>query len=485
MQDGPAALGRAQQRQLARFERIGLSARPMSDGRCLLVALPVGPAPFEGLGGPFSVKRILFSTVGDQTIKCLRPRPLFSLPLIDLRQCADATAIEWTIRQAWRSEMRRLRDTQETLAGLGLDVQSDETGTALAFPLPGEAPDARILVQRPGEFILPSTGPLAGLALASREERVLAPNETVRSGADLGCQIGGRVSELESIARDRALAGPAHPAPHKPAEVPLHPSTVFPAAASKRSRSSASTAPPRAHRTRASHQPKVLVVGSGLVGDADLRTALAEQGYRVATSHSEAEALMRLASMSPDLVISQYALGRSDGASLVASMNGLVGIERIPVVLLDEGNSDGRREAARAVGAAGYLVSPPSADRFVARLAQLVEAPTKRRFTRYPRRLSAHLEGLPDASLVTEVGRGGVFIRTPDRFEPESAMQCEMTIPELGRSLRFEGQVLYTGGDQGENRQGLGLRFFDISAEDEAALIEYLGWLESRGDRRA
>lgn len=463
MAAGPSQLGRAQQRQLDRFERLGLSAKPMSDGRCLLVALPVGPAPFETVSGPLPCKRILFSTVGDHAIKCLRPRALFGLPIIDLRQCADATAIEWAIREAWREHTRRLRACQEDLEGLGLDIQADETGSALSMPLPGESPDARVLIQRHGEVILPSVGPLSGFTLASRDERVLDVRAQLGSGADIECRLGDRISRLASqsnsrLERDRYVDDVQEPV------------AVDDVAASSVPR-------PRAQAT---HQPKVLIVGTGLVGDGALRTALSSRGYRVATSHSEAEALMRLANMSPDLVVSQYSLGRSDGASLVAAMTGLPGIERIPVVLIDEGKSDGRREAARAVGAAGYLVSPPSADRFVGQLAQLLQTPRDRRFTRYHRRLSAHLDGLSETSMVTEVGRGGVFIKTPTQFEPRTAMHCEMTLPEFGRSLRFEGEVLYSGESQGAHRRGLGLRFFDISAEDEATLIEYLGWLESR-----
>ena len=58
-------------------------------------------------------------------------------------------------------------------------------------------------------------------------------------------------------------------------------------------------------------------------------------------------------------------------------------------------------------------------------------------------------------------------------------MACEVALPEIGKSLGFDGQVVYFKNVEGDVRHGLGLRFFDISSEDEATLIEYLNWLES------
>ncbi|HEB91218.1 MAG TPA: hypothetical protein ENI85_16710, partial [Deltaproteobacteria bacterium] len=104
-------LDRDQQRQSARFQRMGLAARPMPGGRSLLVSLPMSALPFESVVGPLKIERIVFSTVGPNHIKCLRPRPVFGLPLLDIRRCADARAIEATIRQAWRDRTLELRAT--------------------------------------------------------------------------------------------------------------------------------------------------------------------------------------------------------------------------------------------------------------------------------------------------------------------------------------------------------------------------------------
>ena len=289
---------------------------------------------------------------------------------------------------------------------------------------------------------------------------MLETGDCLDSGSDLECRLGQRIQELGQ----RATSIREHARVQRQIDAPPE---IGPTA----------RATPEA---RVRHEPKVLLVGPELIANAQLREEIQRQGYRIATSHSEPEALMRLSGTSPDLVLSQYVLGRSDGASLVQAMQGLPGIERIPVVLLDEARHEGRRDAARAVGAAGYVALPRETQRFVTRLAQLIETPGRRRFTRYAGRFAARIQGTSQPCLVTEVGRGGVFVSTPSALSPHTAIGCDVSLPELARSVRFRGQVVYCAESQGETGHGLGLRFFEISPEDEAALIEYLAWLESR-----
>ena len=453
---------RIQQRQRARFLRMGLAPRVMAGGRSLLVALPLGPSPFESIIGPLSVGRIVFSTVGAHHIKCLRPRPMFGLPMLDIRRCSDAASIEATIRQAWRNRTRELQESARALKKLGVAVGGLEGGSVLAFPLPGEEPGTQVLMQRLGEAILPSTGPLHGLALEDPEQRVLEVSGALDSASHLESQISGRIAELRRRARtldtqqrrvDRS----------RPPRIPDPASATHPAG-----------------RAFVTSQPaKILLVGTLLLEDVELRRELKARGYQTVTARSETEALVRLTSMTPDLVISQYGLGRSDGASLVQATLGVPGIARIPVVLVDDVHHESRRDAARAVGAAGYLISPLQTTRFVTRLQRLIESPGNRRFKRYPLRLATRLQHHRTPLLATQFGRGGLFVTTEQDIGVHTMLHCEVQLPELRHTLRFGGEVLYRTESQGADAHGLGVRICDISSENEAALIEYLTWLEA------
>lgn len=458
-------LDRVQQRQYARFERMGLACRAMPGGRTLLVSLPVGSAPFESPSGPLSIERILFATVGADQIKCLRPRPVFNLPLLDIRRCADAPAIEAVIRQAWRDRTRELRETGRTLRNLGVEVGVIEGGSLLAFPLTGESPDRPVLMHRLDEAILPTAGPLSGHRLAGLDERVVDVSGRLDSAAELDLLLGSRLQDLARTAAAREAAE------RRPRLTPREPVLLAGPLVG------ASAPPPHDGATAAAsptREPKVLLVGARLVENAALRDELQRQGYRIATARSEPEALMRLAGMTPDLVLSQYALGRSDGATFVQAIRSLPGIVRIPVVLLDDTHHQSRQDAARAVGASGYVIEPVETTRFVNKLHKIAASPGDRRFIRYAGRLAARLAGQTRPCVATEIGRGGFFISTPASVESRDETECEITIPEMHRSLAFVGDVLYRSELQGVDRQGIGVRIREISPEDEAALIAYV-----------
>ena len=463
---GMPATGPQQDRTLAflrkRYGDMGLAVRAMPDERSLLVSLPVGAAPFESPAGPIAVERIVFATIDAGRIKCLRPRALFGLPILDVRDASDPSGIEAVIRRAWRERVRELGEARRWLATLSIEAEWAPDEATLAFPLPGETPDARIHLNDRTEAVLPSSGPLSGLALAERAERVVGLDRAIDSGADLECHLAAHIDDLRRKAQKREAADRAQGLRDREDDAPPRARSLPP--------NRSQTAPASRHR------PRVLLVGNQLLEDGDLRDALERQGFRLATARSETEALMRLARTSPDLVVSEYALGRSDGASLVAATRSISGIEGIPVVLLDDARHEARREAARAVGAAGYVIGPRDANRFVARLGKLIATPGQRRFTRYAGRFDARLFGIAAPCIATEVGRGGVFLATDVQVDLNTAMRCEIALPELGRQVGFDGEVLYRAESQGAV-PGLGLRFANITPEDEEALI---AWLDRR-----
>ena len=79
---------------------------------------------------------------------------------------------------------------------------------------------------------------------------------------------------------------------------------------------------------------------------------------------------------------------------------------------------------------------------------RLVQEPGNRRFTRYRRRLAARCEGASQPFFATELGRGGLFITTPDILESNSAMRCNIELPETGRTVAFEGKVRFRAESQ-------------------------------------
>jgi len=446
---------------LRRLEAMGVRARLMKGGRCVLASLRLGAEPFPTPGGRVRIGNVVFATVGADRIKCLRPRALFQLPMLRILDCRDATAIEARIRLAWQTHVERLDQTRRWLERLGAEATAAEEQSLWVLPLAGERPGVQVSLVEPRRVILPGAGPLSGVALSRAEDRVLAVDAALDSGADLELAIANRIDELRRMehrlteTRRRAALRSAQPA------APARP------------------APGRSHR------PLLFLVGPRMAEDRACAESLRLRGYRVEVARSQQAALALLDDLSPELVLVDARLGRSEGIEMIPALRSVPGVEEIPLVLVDDHRRAARREAARRAGAAGYLVRPVDVARIARRLERMIGEPRRRRYTRYRHKLPVRLEGSDAPSLATAVGRGGMFLATDEDLPTRSVHRCEVTLPELGRAVRAEGEVLYRAVASGDGRRGLGVRFQRFAEGNEALLIRYLRSLDGSAPRAA
>jgi len=436
-----------QERIAERLEGLGIKARLMKGGRCVLASMQVVQEPLETLAGDLPLREVVFSTVGRDRIKCLHPRPLFALPLLRIVDCASASEIEARIRGAWRTHLIELRSASNWLRELGVEASIEADGTSLGFLIEGEDTPVRVQVRERNRVILPSRGPLSNISLQRAEDRVLRIDSSVTTAVDLEFNVSNRMLTLKRLdarlkdeARRRALY------------------------ASGRESGRGTAVSPKRHR--------LMLVGTRLARQRPVIDSLRLRNYEVEVATTANDALALYDATSPELVLADANLDRSDGIELIPALRALVGIEEIPVIIVDTNPRSARRLAAQRAGAAGYLTYPIDVSRIAKRLEQMVDQPRRRRFTRYNQNLTVRLSGQDQAFTTTSLGRGGFFIRSEDEFEPESLHECDITLHEVGRTVNVEMQVLYhTETNAG---RGAGTCFHQFAGQDEAVLINYL-----------
>ena len=436
-------------RLLERLRQMGLDARPIRGGHCLIASMPVSARPFEGPAQPMETTRIVFSTVGRDRIKCLKPRWLFSLPLINVAGCQNAAAIEDKIRLAWRDHASELRRAHEWLSHIGVERMSMEGGSVLAFPLDGEDPAARVRMGDAKSMILPGLGPLSGMALDEPEQRILHVNQSIDSGIDLELEVSTRLEELSRRQHSRPEAQAKIPARRRPTG-----------------------------RIVGRRPHSVLLVGPRLTSETACIESLRLRGYGICRAANEQEALACFDEVSPEMVLTDMNLGRTEGMELVLALREIPGVESLPVLLVDDHHRPERRDAARELGAAGYLTYPIDVSRIAARLAGLLDQPSRRRFTRYDRRISVHIGGLARPALTYSLGRGGMFLSTDEEIPDCEIYDCELMLPGMD-PVGIEAEVRYRSALDRAARRGLGMRFHSFTGEQEATLIDYLRTLET------
>jgi hypothetical protein len=73
----------------------------------------------------------------------------------------------------------------------------------------------------------------------------------------------------------------------------------------------------------------------------------------------------------------------------------------------------------------------------------------------------------------------GMFVCT-DRTSPTRTLErCELTLPEIGETLRLEVEALYRIPVAPSGSPGIGLRFHSFPDDNESTLINYLCTLGS------
>lgn len=448
-----ARLGTEPEVVLRRLQAMGVKARLMKGRRCVLGAIPVRPMPFRTQSGPLRIAQVVFVVVGADRIKCLRPRALFQLPMLRMIDCRDVAALEGRIRREWDRYMSQLDDTRRWLESIGAEIEPAEEGSVLTVNLQGEDPQAYVSLIDSRKAILPGRGPLSGLCLERPEDRLFPLDRSASSMIDLEIAISGRCDELsrlhlrqENERRQSAILSVEE----------LDPLIEIP---KKRTFS-------------------VMLVGPRLCEERSTIESLRLRGYHVTRARNGVEAMAAFENVSPELVIADMNLDRSEGTELVVALREITGVEDIPVVLVDEHRRASRRDAARQVGAVGYLGYPIDVAKIAKKLESLVVKPGRRRFTRYPRRVSVQLQSLRDPLLATALGRGGLFLAAGDDLATSTLHRLQLSLPELGETLVVDAEVLYRSRHTDLAQRGVGIRFHAFPDSNEKLLIEFLVQLE-------
>lgn len=428
---------RRQQILQRRFQAMGLDAGLLAGGRTVLATLPVGPEPFATPQGPRALRAVRFYTVGHDRIKCVAPLALFHLPLVRIVDCESAEQLEARIRAAWSERLRSLARTGRWLDELGVVADPPTGAPQWSFALGLEDTRARAVALEPARVLLPSRGPLSGMALSRGEERIFEVDASCRSSVDLELAI---TSRLEALARSRR----SHPAPRLDADLPA----------------------PRLARL-----VPALVVGARLAADRLLQEALRLRGFAVETARGASDAVEAFRQRSFEVVLAEARLDRTDGIELVPTLRALPGIRELPVALIDDRPREARRSAANAAGATAYWPGPLEATDAAEALAGVADT-DRRRFERYHRALAVSWPSCGAPGVTASVGRGGIFVKTP--VAELGRQRFALHLPDTGAMLRVDAEPVYRMPAGALGPDGFGLRFCGFESGAERAWINYV-----------
>lgn len=120
---------------------------------------------------------------------------------------------------------------------------------------------------------------------------------------------------------------------------------------------------------------QVMIVDDSATMLASMRDILTRGGYAVTEADGGKPALTKLqGGYKPDLIITDLNMPDMDGIQLIKAARGLPSCRFTPILMLTTESGAGKREAAKQVGATGWLVKPVQADELMGVLKQVLPA---------------------------------------------------------------------------------------------------------------
>jgi len=103
-----------------------------------------------------------------------------------------------------------------------------------------------------------------------------------------------------------------------------------------------------------------------------LSAVLTKNGFTVATATDGQDALAKLGTVMPDLIICDIKMPRMDGIVFVQEVRKRAGLRFTPILMLTTVTDPAKRQAAKAAGATGWLVKPVTPDALLTVIRQVV-----------------------------------------------------------------------------------------------------------------
>lgn len=94
-----------------------------------------------------------------------------------------------------------------------------------------------------------------------------------------------------------------------------------------------------------------------------VRATLEMNGYKVETASDGTDALERLKSLDPDLIITDINMPKMGGMELIKALRAISKFRFTPILTLTTESESAKRDEAKRLGATGWLVKPvPAAE---------------------------------------------------------------------------------------------------------------------------
>lgn len=201
--------------------------------------------------------------------------------------------------------------------------------------------------------------------------------------------------------------------------------------------------------------------------------------YTVHSLTTAEDALQTMAGFLPALVITDIALPKMNGISMLKQMKQSSRLKKIPVIIHTSENDPSLKEICMSAGCASYIRKPSDPDTLYKAIQAATES-TPRQSIRIDTSLNVEVGdgaaqgGAVRMEEVTALSEGGLYIKTSTPEPVHTVIRLKIFV--RNREIKATAAVQYGSTKAGGQHKvpGMGMKFVSISPEDKAFIREFI-----------
>jgi CheY-like chemotaxis protein len=205
------------------------------------------------------------------------------------------------------------------------------------------------------------------------------------------------------------------------------------------------------------------------------KTFLKRSGCQVLTAKSGKEALEKIRSEIPDLVLLDLMMPDMNGDKVCKIVRKDKLFKEMPIVMVSSSGREEDIKRCRKAGCDDYLVKPIKQKELLDRTAQLLKIPQRKALRVFVRmKVEGESGGQNFYGESENIAMGGVLIRSEVPLKKGSVVKLRFLLPDEEYHVEAKGKVIRTDKESFKPEYGLGIIFQDMGAMAKEMIEEFI-----------
>ena len=205
------------------------------------------------------------------------------------------------------------------------------------------------------------------------------------------------------------------------------------------------------------------------------KTFLKRSGCQVLTARSGTEALEKIYSEVPDLVLLDFLMPDMNGDKVCEIVKKDEMLKEIPIVMVSSSGKKEDIEKCRKAGCDDYLTKPIKQRELLDRTAQILKIPQRKELRVFVRmKIEGEAEGESFYGESENIAIGGVLIKSEVPLKKGSVVKLRFLLPDEQYHVEVKGEVVRTDKESFRPEYGLGIIFQDMDSMAKEMVEDFI-----------